>query len=87
MSLLFVLNSHVFLLFVLKSHVFNLPVSALLVSKGYCSNLDQFISKLPKEEKFVPMGEMIQSFTNSERTYQIYKVCVFYSVNYVHDLF
>jgi hypothetical protein len=51
----------------------NSPVPAL-VSEGCCSNLDQFISKLPEEEKFIPMGEIIQSYTVAEQTYQVYKV-------------
>lgn len=43
--------------------------------QDYCTNLDQFISKLPEEENFVPMGEMIQSFTGPDETYQVFKVC------------
>jgi hypothetical protein len=57
--------------------VFNSPVC---LYKGYFSNLDQFISKLPEEEKFVPMGEMIHSFAHAEQTYQVYKACAFHSV-------
>lgn len=53
-----------------------LSVSVLLVPEGYYVNLDQFISKLPEEEKFVPLGELIQSFADADETYDVYKVCV-----------
>ena len=69
---MFMFNSYFSFIF-----VFNSPVC---LYKGYFSNLDQFISKLPEEEKFVPMGEMIHSFAHAEQTYQVYKACAFHSV-------
>ncbi|XP_028395918.1 histone acetyltransferase type B catalytic subunit-like [Dendronephthya gigantea] len=49
---------------------------AEFLAPGFCTNLEQFISKLPQESKFVPMGEMIERFDNEGRTYQIYKTDV-----------
>ena len=76
LSLIFEMNSNVNIFFCGMSIVLSfLKILVLILSKGYCSNLDQFISKLPEEDKFVPMGEMIHSFTDTEKTYQVYKEC------------
>ncbi|XP_046846730.1 histone acetyltransferase type B catalytic subunit-like [Xenia sp. Carnegie-2017] len=44
-----------------------------VLAPGHFSNLDQFLSKFPEEDKFTPMGELIETFIVSEETYQVYK--------------
>lgn len=49
-----------------------------VIPAGYISNLDEFVNKLPQEEKFRPFGTLIHSFThrheesNEKTTFEIY---------------
>ncbi|XP_031552908.1 histone acetyltransferase type B catalytic subunit-like [Actinia tenebrosa] len=39
---------------------------------GFCTNLDDFIAKLPSEGKFRPMGELLYSYRHNEKDYEVY---------------
>ncbi|XP_020896532.1 histone acetyltransferase type B catalytic subunit [Exaiptasia diaphana] len=47
------------------------------LSGGYLSNLDEFIAKLPSENGFRPMGELIHSYKQNDADYEIYSADIF----------
>lgn len=53
-----------------------LPDIAEKLSEGYCTNLDEFIAKLPEENKFKPMGTKICSYKLKDVEYEIYQANV-----------
>lgn len=62
----------------LKSDDVNGAISKLLTTGCYYTNIDEFLSKLDKEESFVPFGEKIYSWdieqeNNTCRTFEIYE--------------
>lgn len=62
----------------LKSDDVDGSISKLLTTGCYYTNIDEFLSKLDKEESFVPFGEKIcswnaESESNTQRTFEIYE--------------
>ncbi|XP_065053342.1 histone acetyltransferase type B catalytic subunit-like [Rhopilema esculentum] len=51
-----------------------LPNIAEILAPGYCTNLDEFVAKLPGESKFTPMGTKIHSYKVKDTEYEIYQV-------------
>lgn len=61
-----------------KSSVLNF----ILLLSGFVSNQDEFIKRLPDENKFIPMGNKIHAYTTEEDDveYEVYHVRVFEAV-------
>ena len=62
----------------LKSDAVDGAISKLLTTGCYYTNIDEFLSKLDKEESFVPFGEKLYSWdieneNNTHRTFEIYE--------------
>lgn len=55
------------------------PVLSVIAEKypaGCTTTLDEFIAKLPEEDKFMPMGELLHSYKGNDVEYEIYKADV-----------
>jgi len=50
-----------------------LPSISEYLAPGYCTNLDEFILKLPGESSFVPMGTKVHSYKRNDVEYEIYQ--------------
>jgi len=50
-----------------------LPKVAEIIPSGFCSNLDEFMKLLPRENEFVPMGTMIHTYTYNDEQYEVYQ--------------
>jgi len=46
------------------------------LQEGYESNLEEFIKKLPEEDKFIPPGEKIDSYTVKGTEYEVYHATI-----------
>lgn len=62
----------------LKSDDVTGSISKLLTTGCYYTNIDEFLSKLDKEESFIPFGDKIYSWeveqdNNTHRTFEIYE--------------
>lgn len=62
----------------LKSDDVSGAITKLLTTGCYYTNIDEFLSKLDKEESFVPFGEKIFSWqieqeNNTSRTFEVYE--------------
>lgn len=62
----------------LKSDEIDGAISKLLTTGCYYTNIDEFLTKLDKEESFVPFGEKLFDWTienenNTHRTFEIYE--------------
>lgn len=65
----------------LKSDDVNGSITKLLTTGCYYTNIDEFLSKLDKEESFVPYGEKvfnwdIEEENNRKRSFEIYETSI-----------